>query len=112
MARQQGLPVIPVGGDYTQTYDIGGSRFGMWAASGVNPAGMVGATTTTTLATLSVPPTYDTMGSGSVYTPGVSAPAAAAASPWDPRVSPLMLVILALIISAYGIHKLYFDDKR
>lgn len=113
MARQAGLPtnVVGGGGSFLDTLDLGGSRFGLWDPSAFNPAGMVGVTTTAQLATLSVPPTYSTMGGGAPYQGGVSPSAAASSAPWSPKASPLPWVILFLIVGVYGIHKLYFERR-
>jgi hypothetical protein len=104
--------IVGGGGDYLRTLDLGGSRFGLWDPSAFNPAGMVGVTTTTSLATLSVPPTYSTMGGGSPYSGAHGAQDVAAGAPWSPRTSPLPWVLLFLVVALYGIHKLYFEERR
>lgn len=109
--RTQALPqaVVGSGSDYLRTIDLGGSRFGLWDHSAFNPVGLVGVTTTAQLATLSIPPTYSTMGGGAPYSGGVSPSGAAATAPWSPKTSPLPWVLLFLVVALYGIHKLYFD---
>lgn len=108
---QAGLPVESYGQDFLQTLDIGGSRFPLWGSSAFNPVGMVGVTTPTTLATLSVPPTYSTMGGGSPYSGGASASGLASSSPWSPSASPLPWVLIALIFGIWALHKLYWERK-
>lgn len=106
------LPMQTVGQGFIQTTEIGGSRFATWGKSAFNPAGMVGSTTVTGLATLSVPPTYNTMSAAGPLGMGSSASANAAANPFSPKDSPLPWVILFLILSVWGVKRLYFDDKR
>lgn len=107
-------PTGEVGADYVQTAEVGGSRFATWAKSAFNPAGMVGVSTVTELASPTVPPTMSQMTS-SAYgeAPGGSAAAAvASAAPFSPSESPLPWVIIGLIVGIFGIHRLYYADRR
>lgn len=109
---QGSVPVtfLPANGDWVETGDIGGSRFPFWSGRAFNPVGQVGASTTTTLATLSVPPTYSTMGGGSGYS-AMQGATTAAANPWSGSKSPLPWLVFFLIIAALATHQLYFKKR-
>jgi hypothetical protein len=109
---QSGLATSLAGpAGYVNTMEVGGSRFPLWDASAFNPAGQVGATTPTTLATLAVPPTFSSMGASPYGGSTSAASGAAAGSPWSPAASPLPWVIFALIFGLWAIHKLYFEKR-
>jgi hypothetical protein len=112
MSQAGTVPVafVPANGDWVETGDIGGSRFAFWSSRAFNPAGQVGASTTTQLATLSVPPTYSTMGGGSGYAT-MQGSATASASPWSPGKSPLPWVLVFLVVAMLGAHQLYFKKR-
>jgi hypothetical protein len=101
---------LPANGDFVETVDIGGSRFPFWSARAFNPAGQVGATTTTTLATLSVPPTYSAMGGGTGYAT-MGAATQASGAPWSPSASPLPWTLGLLILALLIAHQLYFRRR-
>jgi hypothetical protein len=116
MAGMQGIPVNEWQQGYADTWDVGGSRFGLWAQSAFSPNSYVGTTTTVPLAVLSAPPTYSQLGGGSSTAAGLGgySPVAsnAGANPWSPKHSPLPMVIVGFIVGLWGLHWLYYKDKR
>ena len=99
---------VPSGGDFIETGDVGGSRFGFWTPRAFNPSGMVGVTTTTQVATLSVPPTFSTMSGGQPYSTGATQ---ASGSPWSTKASPLPWLIGLLVLAMLLSHHLYFKRR-
>lgn len=111
MAKTAALPVYEYQNGYQDTFDIGGSRWGLWSSSAFDPDAYVGTTTVVPLAVLSAPPTYQNMGTygGSQPTPAV---ANAAGSPWSLKSSPTPLILVGLAIALYGLHWLYYKERR
>lgn len=113
MAQAQN--VMPVYGNeqgYLETWGIGGDRFAMFPQSMFHPQALVGTTDPSTLAVLSIPPTYDQLGHGYGQAYGPSAQATAHNDPWNPKASLVPWVILALVIGWFGIHRLYYKKGR
>jgi hypothetical protein len=105
------LPIYEYQNGYADTWDIGGSRFGFYSSMAFDPDAYVGTSTVVPLAILSAPPTYGQLGG---YGPMATNAAAsnAAAQPWNPKQSPLPLVILGIAVALYGLHWLYYKERR
>lgn len=98
---------------YIDTVGIGGDRFGFLPTSSFNPQAFVGSSNPVPLALLSVPPTYQQLGTvAASYPTGATTMSMMAAHPWHPKWSPNVWVILALIFSVWAIHTLYYKEKR
>lgn len=113
MAQQQNGPNIyeDLNG-YEDTWDIGGSRFALWAESAFDPQAYTGTTSPVPLALLSVPPTYGNMDEMSQqYSPGGMASSNAAAKPFSFVHSPTPYIIVGLLVGFYALHKLYYSKK-
>jgi hypothetical protein len=109
------MPVYEQEQGYVDTWGVGGDRFGFLPSSMFHPDPFIGTTTLVPEALLSIPPTYSQLGPGGAlntqYGNGQAASQASAA-PWSPSVSPLPWTIAALIVAVFGVHWLYFRDKR
>lgn len=109
-----GLPTFEYQQGYADTWDVGGSRFPFWSSMAFDPDAYVGTTTVVPLAVLSAPPTYGQMGGQGGTYGNLSSPVAAnaAANPWNPKHSPTPIIIVALALALYGLHWLYYKDRR
>lgn len=111
-AAVAGWPTSEWENGYADTYMIGGSRFPLWAQMAFDPNAYVGTTQVSTLATLSAPPTYSQLGSSNYA--GMSNPmvANAGSNPWSPVQSPTPLILVALVLSLFALHWLYYKERR
>lgn len=109
------LPVEEVQQGYSDTWNIGGSRFAFYSEDAFDPYAYVGTTTVVPMALLSAPPTYGQLDAASGPN-GVGANGAASrtasANPWSPSKSPLVPTIAALVIGVYVFHWLYYKNRR
>lgn len=107
------MPVYEQEQGYVDTWGVGGDRFGFLSKSMFAPNPFIGTTTLVPEALLSIPPTYNQLGAGSVGATygGGQAAAQAGANPWSPNASPLPWVILFLLLGVWGIHTLYFKKR-
>ena len=103
---------------YEDTWNIGGSRFSLWASSAFDPDTYVGTTTVVPTAVLSIAPTYSNLaaGVGGTYAgaPGgdVVAAGQAAQNPMSLQKSPTPIVLGSLLIAVVGIHWLYYRERK
>lgn len=111
-APTAGLPVFEYQQGYADTWDVGGSRWPLWSSSAFDPDAYVGTTTVVPLAVLSAPPTYTQMGGLYGQVGDSPAMANAMANPWNPKHSPTPVVLVALALALYGIHYLYYKERR
>lgn len=113
MSAPAGLPIYENQEGYSDTWDVGGSRFALWSSSAFDPDSYVGTTTTVPLAVQSIPPTYGQLGpsgsAGGGYNPATQA---AAANPFNAKLSPLPVTLVCLAIALLGVHFLYFHKKK
>ena len=78
-----------------------------------NPLQFYGTTSPVPEALLSIPPTYAQLGAANAqYGQGSLAGSVGAQQPWNPKVSITPWVVVGLLIALWGIHTLYFKDKR
>ena len=107
------LPISEFEQGYFDTWNIGGDRFAFLSRSMFDPTAFVGTTDPTTLAVLSVPPTYDELPIGGVNgSPGSQARAVGAANPWAPKASIVPWVLLGVFVGWLGIHVLYYHKRK
>jgi hypothetical protein len=113
MQTSVGMPVYENEQGYVDTWGVGGDRFAFLPSSMFSPTPVVGTTSPVPLALLSIPPTYNQLGTANAqYGQGTLAGSVGASAPWNPQKSLLPLVIFGLVIGLYGIHKLYYADKK
>jgi hypothetical protein len=111
--QQGGLDVYEQQEGYSDTWDIGGSRWSLYSESAFNPYSSVGTTTAVPLALLSAPPTYATLdGASANYGPQGASSRAARTAPWSPKVSPLPWMIAGVVVAVYLFHYIYFKKDR
>jgi hypothetical protein len=112
MNRSGVLPVSEVQQGYADTWDIGGSRFPFWAQDAFDPWAYVGTTTVVPMALLSAPPTYGQLDSAAgSYGSSGSASRLASSNPWHPGKSPLVITLVALVVTLYAFHWLYYKGR-
>jgi hypothetical protein len=113
-----GPPVNEVQQGYADTWDIGGSRWGMYSAQAFDPYSYVGTTTVVPMALLSAPPTYGQLdaSTSAAYATGpgggTQASTLAQSAPWNPKTSPLVPTIVAIVVGVYLFHYLYYKDRK
>lgn len=107
------LPVEEVQQGYSDTWNVGGSRWPFYSSDAFDPYAYVGTTTVVPMALLSAPPTYGQLDAASSnYGTNGAAARTASATPWNPGKSPLVPTIVALVVGVYLFHWLYYKDKR
>lgn len=111
MGVQNTMPVYETEQGYIDTWGVGGDRFAFLPSSMFSPTAFLGTTDPSTLALLSIPPTYDQVGYG-VNGQGNSAAARGASAPWNPKASIVPWVLAALVVGWFGIHRLYYHKHR
>src|ERR1700677_3286499 len=98
MATQVGMPVYENEQGYVDTWGVGGDRFGFLPASMFSPTAVVGTTSPVPLALLSIPPTYNQLGTANAqYGQSTLAGTAGQSAPWNPKKSLVPWVLFGLI---------------
>lgn len=109
----QALPVEEVQQGYSDTWNIGGSRFPLYSENAFDPYAYVGTTTVVPMALLSAPPTYGQLdAASSSYGTTGSAARNANSAPWNPGQSPLVPTLVALVVGVYIFHWLYYKNRK
>jgi hypothetical protein len=113
MATAAVMPVYENEQGYVDTWGVGGDRFAFLPSSMFSPQPFVGTTSPVPTALLSIPPTYNQLNSANQdYGTQGAAARQGASAPWSPKSSLVPWVIVSLIVGLYGIHTLYYKDKR
>ena len=93
----------------SNTYEIGGSRFGLYDGNLMNGAyGQGGTNTPGAFATPSIPPVYPNVTAAGQY--GMTTPPGVM-QPFNPKYSPLVLVVVLGIAAVAALHWLHWHDR-